>query len=91
MGLVRKNPFFLVCTYGIISLACTCEFTAQSAEQTDVSQSDLNNSENVTNHKQKCLINNTFEIVDVFAILLKNHYKQEARQIKDKLFLLSSA
>lgn len=73
MGLVCKNPFFLVCTYGIISLACTCEFMAQSAEQTNVSQSDLNNSEEVTNHQKKmCLMSNTFEIVDVFAILVKN-------------------
>ena len=34
--------------YGIIALAYPCKFTVQSVEQTDVSQSDLNNCEDVT-------------------------------------------
>lgn len=42
-------------------------------EQTDVSQCDLNNCEDVRNLKQKCLINSIFKIVYILAILLKNH------------------
>lgn len=72
MGLGCKIPLFLLSTYRIIALAYTCKFTVQSVEQTDVSQSDLNNCEDVTNHKQKCFINNTVEIVYILAILLKN-------------------
>lgn len=36
MGPGLKTSIFLICAYGIIALAYSCKFTAQSVKQTDV-------------------------------------------------------
>lgn len=77
---------FLVCTYGIIALAYNCKFRVQSGEETDVNQSDLNNCEDVTSHKQKFLINNIYEVVYILGMLLKNQPLQTNRKQDTLIF-----